>query len=326
MKRKRKLTIFDLKSLPSTPVVNKPRETLKTFTENYNREETARQEAPLRKLESDYSQGLRENQANVKEFFSLPTDQLNNARPASVPVDFGIGSFPESAERPTAEEYRNLQLEFWETLNARGCSFNEAAWIRFNIYVGTLARERKFAITLDFLEASFQRLLELSCFNDGELTGTVPKTKQPAPEPEVNELEPTLRADVYRESIPSSDPRWRKIVSLGWTTSFNQWFFRWLESLRENWAFDFPIDRLGMKAANFLDRWNLSPFVHSSWDAVRIAFVRSGDFPEHMLTPSEQLSQLIENSNTNDYSVRRELGRRSQELINSSVDSLPRHK
>ncbi len=202
-KRRRPTTIQDVNALAVTPrTLRLPEyETISQQIAREEREEQARREAPIRKLESEYSQGLRENRENVRSFFSLPIEQLNNARPSAVPVDFGIGNFPETAERMSVEEYRNLQLEFWQTLKARTCDLTESGWIRLNIYVGTLNRERKFAVTLDVMEASFQRLLDLGCFNDGEIKGTIPlKTQAPAPAP-VAQPQPSVGRNICNAGI-----------------------------------------------------------------------------------------------------------------------------
>ncbi len=326
MKRKRKLTLADVNRLPVSPRVTKTTgyESGPEYLARITREEQEARDKPMREVISQTNELLRENNENVRQFFSLPMDQLNNARPSAVPVDFVIGTFPETAERPTAGEYRTIQLEFWETLKPRDCDLTEAGWVRLNIYVGTLCRSRKFAVTLDLVEASFQRLIDLSCFNEGEITGTVPaKTKRSAPavsEPNIDNVLGQLA-----DATSTDSPQWKKIVSQGWTTDFSKWFLAWIESLKKNFNYDFPVDGLGMKAANFLQKWNLSPFRYESWDKIRIAFVASGDFPDTMLTPQERLSQLIENSDTSDYSVRREIGRRQQELINAGPP-LPPHK
>src|SRR5260370_5135817 len=118
-KRKQKIGLYDLGRLPVTKIANdQGRPSLKKFTEQCNREQAEVAQRPTRELEQKFNEGLRENQENVREFFSKPLDDLNRYSPSAVPVDL-VGDYPTSTESITREQYAAVQLEFWETLNAR---------------------------------------------------------------------------------------------------------------------------------------------------------------------------------------------------------------
>src|SRR5260370_21378182 len=130
-KRKQKIGLYDLGRLPVTKIANdQGRPSLKKFTEQCNREQAEIAQRPIRELEQKFNQGLRENQENVREFFSKPIDELNNQySPSAVPVDL-VGDYPTATESISREQYATVQLEFWETLNARSIRLSEDGWIR----------------------------------------------------------------------------------------------------------------------------------------------------------------------------------------------------
>ena len=94
-----------------------------------------------------------------------------------------------------------------------------------------------------------------------------------------------------------------RIVGKGWSTRFAQSFSAWMEFFHKNFNYEFPIHQLGEKAANFLQRHNLSPFVHSSSNSV-VFLCETGLLPDALLlVPSERLANLIEEADLSDQNI-----------------------
>jgi hypothetical protein len=310
--REKRLAEKRAKQFTSLVGESQPRYGLKKFTEQYNREQAEAAQRPIRKLEQEFNQGLRENQENVRRFFSRPLEQLNQLSLSAVPVDL-VGDYPTTSESITREQYAKVQLEFWETLNARSIRLSEDGWIRLNIYVGTIARERGFAVTSALLEASFQRLFDLGCFAEDEVTGyQAPPKPAPAPAPQ-----PKPSIDGLRGGHREERKQILEIVGDQWGDEFANMFYAWTQSLREKWGYVFPVDELGMKAARYIQKWNLSPFSHATYDQIRRAFSKLAYFtsPDGQILDlrleSEKLDDLIASDKIpmDTFEQRQELGR-----------------
>jgi hypothetical protein len=316
MSRRKRLTLNDWARIPTVNVVDQPRETLKSFTAKEDARRTKELEAPLRKVQNDMNSALRENAANVAAFYSRPIEKLLNSSTSSAPIDFGLGSFPERTEEQSDDEVRFVLTQFCEATTAQ-VDLNESGWARFLRNAKQQSSLQKFAITLEFLHACLVRLGELGCFNAGEIVkGEIPKRQsQPQSQPEA-EAKSSKVINYLLESTPTESHVWRKVTAQGFSAEFSKWVVAWIESLKANFDYDFDVDKLGVKAAGLIDRMNWSPFSYSTWDKVRVAFVRTGDFPNYMLTADERLCELIDASpSLNDYATRRDFQRRSQELM-----------
>jgi hypothetical protein len=324
MKRKRQLNpLFDWGQIPTVKVVDQPRETLKSFTEKYNADEEAKRQdklnAPFRQAQAELHAETREISRRVKAFYSQNLSEMGSFPLNSVPVDtvaILAGNFPtRHAPRDHSDE-GDIYREFRKGIEAQGISLSEDGYRRLGSWVSVQVAKGEVVPSTELWQCGLDRLTDLACFKPGESNYAAPTPAQPvAQQPETS-----------AERLVSTDPQWKKIVNLGFSDLFSKWFLAWIESLKKNFNYDFPVDELGMKCARFLERWNLSPFVHASWDSARKSFVASGDMPDTLLTSQDRLCALLEASNTNDYHVRRELGRQAQELINMSADRLPRHK
>src|SRR5258708_3147646 len=105
MTRKHRVAnVLGLGSLPLTPVVDRQRETLKSFTRaeeaRIASEKAAEQKGlddermkPIRALENEIKVEGRKMTDRVKKFFSLPLQKMADFSFAEVPVDY-VGDYP----------------------------------------------------------------------------------------------------------------------------------------------------------------------------------------------------------------------------------------
>src|SRR5579863_1510692 len=305
-KSRTRIGLLDIGRLPITPVENKSGfETRKEFYAREEREEREQQAAeqkrlddermkPIRELEDEIKAEAREQTLRVKKFFSQLLKTMAEFTPAEAPVDHK-GNYPVRVGPRDMKKEFDVYKTFREQLSARGCELSEGGWSRLGGYLTSLAEGRGVEITADVYEGALARLVSLDVFLAYEIKGYEPPKKQVVPTQPVEQPESNI-ANI--EDMPSQsreqERELRRVVGGQWSTEFAKWFFAWTLSLRTNFGYEFPIDQLGRKAADYLARWNLSPLSYASWDKVRVAFVRSGDFPNTMLTPSEILSRLIE--------------------------------
>src|ERR1700680_3853391 len=94
-----------------------------------------------------------------------------------------------------------------------------------------------------------------------------------------------------------------QIVYSQWGTEVRDFMRQWFESLQEKWGFNFcaapDADRLAQRVGEYMEKWNLSPLRHSSYDQVRRAFSKLGCFTTSdgtifdLRLESEKLDDLI---------------------------------
>jgi hypothetical protein len=322
--KKRKLTIFDIGRLPTVTSESTPRYGLKQFTEQYDREQQEIALRPLREAEAKLNQAAREANSRLKKFFSLPVAEIQEFPLQTSPIDT-LGDYPTRSTSGDFEEVKaqanSVLWEFQKYLTERGCELNGDGWTRYIRYCLTSVLYDNVEASIPTFQKMLDRLMSLGCFAAGEITGYVaPAKPQPVEQPSQD-----INVGKLAESLPSDSPQWRKLVSQGFEGETLRWFYAWTESLKKNFDYDFPVEALAVKAGEYLTRWNLSPFRYDSYDKLRLAWVKQGIFPSHLITKSEALAQLIEDADLNNLDVRRDIGMRHREII-AAGPPLPAHK
>jgi len=324
-RKKQKIGLLDLGRLPVTKIATEstPRFGLKKFQAEEAAREAEIAQRPLREAEAQLTQAAREANSRLKKFWSLPISALQNEFPSECPVDT-LMTYPTLTGPIDRAQADAVLWEFQKYLTERGCELSGDGWIRYCRY--SLA-----AVLYDNVEASvatfekmLHRLVELDAFSPSELIGY--ENVSPAPQPVTQPSQDTSKiAAQLSETIPTDSPVWKRLVSQGFEGEIARWYFSWIQSLKRNFNYDFPIEKFTMKVADFLQRWNLSPFRYDSYDKVRISFVKQGLFAPHMLTEAERLSLLIEDADLNNFEVRRDIGRRHREILQAGPP-IPVHR
>ena len=291
MARKHRINnVLGLGSLPLTPRVDvsQPRLGLKKFQAEEAAREQAAKDAPVIAKQATTT-ALK--QVLAEELFTYPSDELA-VRCTTIPEFIG-GTTAQIYERILAAARQGTQA-FTLTESGKNKLLH---LFKLNQIDSTNPENWKSVL-------AYACELGVMTPQDGVPAPPAPQAA-PQPEPSIEHLS-TENKEQRQEIL--------RIVGKGWSTEFAQWFLAWIESLHKNFNYEFPIHELGEKAANFLQRHNLSPFVHSSWDKVRVAFVKLGYFPDALLVPSERLANLIEEADLSDRNVRLAFNRTQREI------------
>jgi hypothetical protein len=317
--KKRKLTLNDWGRIPTVKVVDKPRETLKTFTEAYNREEEAKRQekltAPFRKAQSELHAETREINRRVKAFYSLDLTEMGGFPIGSAVVDIlaiGFGNFPTRHTLRDTREENDIYRAFRKELEAQGTLLSEDGYRRLGSWISVQVGKGDIEPSAELWQCGLDRLTDLSCFKSGESN-----YQDPAPQPKpVTQSKPGLDDLLRTTSAESRSGREILIAAVGreWSQDVCDMMLAWIESLKKNFDYDFPVDELAKKVGEYMVRWNFDPMAHKTYDQIRRAFVKLGYLPDNMLTESERLADLIENADLNNRDVRRDIGLRTREL------------
>lgn len=334
MSKKRVTSVYDLGRVLPSPVQNTTGyESSQELWARLKREEAEAEAAakraaylatPTGKAEAEFNATLADGLKRVKKFWSLSLAEINEFQWSQLPVD-PLGDYPTETER-NVDADRLVFDEFYNALEAQSVTLSDDGWMRFFKFVACLARERNIKISKETLFAILRRCkYELQIFNNGEVTGEIPRPERPSlAANEAAERERNRRINDRQFEMLSGETRGGRaalldIVGTNWSHDFVKWFEAWKQSLRDNFNFEFP-DSLNRKVAEFLQERGLPHWKHASWDHVRISFVNLGLLPSHMLTEREKLDRLIEQSDISDINTRREINIRSRML----ADDTPR--
>jgi hypothetical protein len=291
------------------------------------REEQAAKEAPMRKALGDLNSALQENAKNVAAFFSLSPDALLSRSIPESATDFGIGEFPLATEvvlNPDAADRNDMFLQFAESLDARGNGLTHDGVVRLSRYVKMLEGYRKFALSLELLEAAFVRLTELKCWGADEVSGELPK--RVAPQQELSqETERQKRQRVERQGIEDISTETRetreqclKFIGEMWNYDVECMYRQWAEQMERDWHVDVLTPKITKFAGDWFQRYNKNPLdkTGTPYNELRVVLSNLG-----MLgcfdcrTKDEKLAAGIENSNLDDRSVRQTIAQHTKEII-----------
>ncbi len=93
----------------------------------------------------------------------------------------------------------------------------------------------------------------------------------------------------------------------------NTLYHEWLAQLARDYSFT-PNEQQARAAVQWFSDSNKSLLSHAAFHECRRAMVSRGVFPSHMLTPDEKLSMLVENSDMDDFEIRRKFQQASQRI------------
>jgi hypothetical protein len=114
------------------------------------------------------------------------------------------------------------------------------------------------------------------------------------------------------------------ILGDNFTTEVADTFNRWQAQLMRDYGYAMP-NAIIKRALQYVTDANLSPLAETTWDRVRVLFVKNGWFPAGMLTEREKLSAFCDTHDLNDREVRSYIARKNRE-IQESEPALQPHK
>jgi hypothetical protein len=321
--RKRKLSIYDIGRLPSTPVENESGfQTRKEFFEQEEREqariaasEERRRTAPLREAEQELREAAREASARIAMYWKIPIEeiQMNPVSITRVDIagDYEIGPRDEPAENAAWKEFQ-------ENLKSFGCTLSDAGLLRLSHYLSSLNYHRGISLTsVSNFATALERLVSLDVFQSGELTGYQTPTPTPAPTPTRHTVIDPL-AEIESLNLDSREGNRR-----GKELCTNHFFSREFAHVVDQWegwllaTFNYVLTDDVRKAAG---KWwernpTTSPLSGESWTSLRLNLVKQGVMPASCRTPEEILMKTIEaETNTDSYEARRNLRQQIREL------------
>jgi hypothetical protein len=327
MKRKRNLTIYDIGSLRTVPVVDQPRPSLKRF----QREEEARIAAEQEQLQA--VERARVETARLAElsspatrsvsfFWSQPIQEIQTNISADV-YDNGISLVPVDTfgEYETGPRNKTGEDAAWNEFNAnltsQGCTIYRGGFQRLRMYLESLAATRGVSLTsVANWATALARLHSLSVFEPHELEGYPPTTKAPAPAPK-HPANPLEEIETLNLDSRDGNAKAKQIAT-------NDFFGRQMAPIADRWrdwllaTFNYVLTDDARKAAGqwWLKNPTANPLTPSSWTQLRLNLVKRGVMPASCKTPEEILNETIEASSerSDSYEARRNLKQQIREL------------
>jgi hypothetical protein len=209
----------------------------------------------------------------------------------------------------------NRYKSFKSELAQKGITLSDSGWSRLGSYLTVAAQMQQADLTVrDTWLNALLRLSSLNCFAAGELQG------EPAllVKPEQQQVTPSrTRSDIERELLSLGDSRQdnlraKELLSellFGERGEAKAMYDEWLLHLEQVHRF-VPSPEQEKAVIEYFRRTNSSYVSSKSYNACRVALVKSGVFPQTsgnipMLTKDELAAWDIDRLNLNDFSDRR---------------------
>jgi hypothetical protein len=339
MARKKKIGLYDIGRVPVTEVSNKSGyESNKELSARLRREEAEelakKQKAiedadPTRQAEkamiaAETKVALQRSDRLTKICRNLATmEDFARKDPEMLIDDLGL-STTDTDQRATFED--TLQSFIERTLHSTTSEANR----RFSLYVWVQVNNLKIAMTDDNLSVLLNRLISLGVFADGEVT--LPRATKNQATVRLDEPTPTV-ADIEgmdtntRENRAAVRDLVARLAAEEQVPLRDEWLYESLTKefnfyiTQEQWAWcwHIPNPRNPQDMGGWFQRNNKSPLDPRSYDECRRAAVANRIFPDRLLREDERLARDVEQSDTQDYTTRRDLNRRIAEQWGTKV-------
>lgn len=332
--KKKKISLFDLGSVPVTPVENKSG--WESRADFYAREERERKEAaerPIREATEAHQTALRtlwgQSAPLVKKFWRRPLAELRLVHTGEGSEDLGlqVPTFRDGSQY-TFDELVYLFDTWSETvLPTLGYSLQWSGLARLGLYVNSQAVAGRDMSNNEAITAAFFRLLSCDAFETGELSGDGVKS-QPK-EVAAPAKAPTFD-DVAHLSTEHREQRKQLLAVVGndFTNEGVAVFNLWLDQLYRDYQFMMP-EAIVRKCINFINERNLSPISPMTYDKIRRVFTKNGLMRRQdgslMLTREEQLAETLELSDLSSREVRQHINFEHRQILDAGP-MLPAHK
>jgi hypothetical protein len=330
-KKNQRTGLLDVMSgnIPSGPApVSKLKETLKSYTAEYNRIEQAKIDAPrleaeqkLQALQEENIQIMREINADIRAWWLKPISEM---KPREAVIDT-LGAYELRSGAPlSAEEQRAVAKDLFDGLTGNDIFMQPAAKEKFGMFFSSLVAKRGIAYTLANLVEALDRLVTLGVFTEPrDLTGFLKLQPKPTPKPvPAPAPEPTFDQVLNAHSVESREGREVLVnaVNKAHKEIAIPLFHQWVEHLSRDYK-GFTISQEDAEyIIEFLfprNNWNFMQF--ENWNKARRAMVAQGKWPDTMLTPVERITKELESIQTSDPRYRETMQRlRNAELAERS--------
>jgi hypothetical protein len=268
----------------------------------------------LRKLSSEFwSRPIAEIYADVRQ-------KAEGRRDLSFPVATAEQPFTWDDVQTAGERFLTQTGD--ATLRQSGYALSEDGQHRLILF-GTV--QAKYGATMtsgqSWQEAFLHLKDSLHAFADGELDSSrVPRPRPaeaPAPRHNLDELLETVSAE-------STEGRKKLEEAIADSLVHREWANCWAgfaNSIYENFDGYILNNREKQIFYDTFVRRNLSMNRPADYDRVRVALVRSGDLPSHLLYPQERLAAEVEDADLSDRNVRQEFARRTRLIAGRSAET-----
>jgi hypothetical protein len=253
----------------------------------------------------------RAQRLTVKAFWGRPQSDLVRVTLKNLPesaADAGL-----SVEQGTCtDDASGVAHEQWTS--TAPAELNEEGHRRLLRYGITQLRFGKNMSTVSAWQACHDRLVACDCYGgDDELANQPKRPESPASKAT------TLDSILNSNNGETTEGRKAMIEAVKDTLIHRDYRNCWAgfaNSLYENFNGFMLTERQKETFYNTMLRRNLSLNRPADYDVCRVALVRSGGLPSHLLYPAEKLALEVEDADMNDRNVRQEFARQTRLLAN----------
>jgi hypothetical protein len=312
MARKKRIGLFDLGSLPLTPIAlpqgdAAPVGTLKQFREREQareKQEAATREAEITRVQADSSRLLAEclsvSAPTMTKFWSQSLDRI---KPRLHDEHVWDNLFLEVSEEAVDSNavYDAIQAFLDGEVFTQGYSLGDISRRRFGLYVASQVNAGV-VVNPASLAVMFKRCFDLNIFaGDGDsefvehFRAETP-VDQPRVEPPVEQPRQVTYADLeaVNESTREGQREARRISERLYEQQAGPLLHEWCNHLEANFGFRPTSEDISGPIQNWMDRNNKSWLSRKALDEVKRYMCSSGRWPESCLTEMEKFTRDLE--------------------------------
>lgn len=277
-------------------------ESLAEFRRRTDREQKEQREAEKKQMVGDLNGTMIQLRAAQRDaLFKIPSDYLTEHCTLTATR---VNGTPETI----AAEIRDAFNKFRINLVQRGVTLHQGAMQKFR-------KVAEVNPTVDLrivsnIQIVYEYMDEIGVFADADRKVKQEPPVQPAPRHNLDKLLETVSAESTEGRKKLQEAIVDSLVNREWA---NCWA-GFADSLYKNFDKFMLTERQKQTFYDTMVRRNLNLNRPADYDTCRVALVRSGDLPSHLLYPTEKLAHEVEDADMNDYNVRREFARRTRQL------------
>lgn len=260
---------------------------------------TAELKAKTTEAQRQFNAAARDLTSKIKEFYSLPLDQMGQTLVEDAPADYIRPLGREFAVRTTERDHKNEIKIYWAFRNAlateRGTTLSEDGWIRLGSWVSALLENADIQSSADVWEEGLHRLQSVGAFGSNELFDYQPRPEQVLPPMPVAQPKPDTRSfDDQLESIDSSTragaAAQKSLVIQEIYKDIRSAWYQFAEECRVLFfKEEFTTEEM-QAMTRIVEARSLNANTVKGWHTARVLGVRNETVRPLFLTPDEQLS------------------------------------
>jgi hypothetical protein len=291
------------------------REAFNAFTEEYNREEEAKHQAPFRKSQAELHAATREDNRRVKSFYSLDLTEMGGFPIGSAVVDTLAVGFGNFLTRHTLRDHREeneIYREFRKGLESQNILLSEDGYRRLGSWISVQVAKGDVEPSAELWQCGLDRLTTLGCFRSGESNYQAAQQSEPVQaEQGLDDLLRTTSAESRTGRKILVDAVHREVVD---------------DCVKAYFAFEAECKAMfgdrtftaGERQAlsRIVDARNLNGTNIKSWHTARVLAAKRGSIREFFLSKDERLAIDIERGRVSmdSFEAKQRLNRRIAEI------------